>query len=95
MMMMIIILIIIIIMIIIIIIIIILWLLFMDGVQLSQSYRNTTRRKFTFYHLVPISSWYSFNRPRKDERLPASGFEFGTPGFGIQHLNYQAIALMV
>ena len=72
----------------IIIIITILWLLFMDGVQLFQSYRNTTRRKFTFYHLVPISSWYSFNRPRKDERLPASGFEFGTPGFGIQHLNH-------
>ena len=28
-----------------------LWPLFMDGVQLSQSYRATSRRQFTFYHL--------------------------------------------
>ena len=33
-----------------------LWPLFMDGVQLSQSYRATTRRQFT------RSSWYSFNQ---------------------------------
>ena len=43
--------------------------LFIDGVQLSQSYRTTTRRQFTFYHLVPRISWYSFDRPRKDARL--------------------------
>ena len=41
----------------------------MDGVQPSQGYRATTRRQFTFYHSVPRSSWYSFNRPWKDERL--------------------------
>ena len=27
-------------------------LLFMDGVQLSQGYRATARRQFTFYHSV-------------------------------------------
>ena len=31
--------------------------------------RATLRREFTFYHLVPINSWYSFYRPRKYERL--------------------------
>ena len=46
-----------------------LWPLFMDAVQLSQGYRATTRRQFTFYHLVPRSFWYSFDRPLKDERL--------------------------
>ena len=29
----------------------------------------TSRRQFTFYHSVPRNSWYSFYRPRKDERL--------------------------
>ena len=29
----------------------------------------TSRRKFNFYHSVPRNSWYSFHRPRKDERL--------------------------
>ena len=46
-----------------------LWPLFMDGAQLSQGYRATTRRQFTFYHLVPRGSCYSFNWPQKDERL--------------------------
>ena len=31
--------------------------------------RATSRRQFTFYHLVPRYSWHSFYRPRKDERL--------------------------
>ena len=31
--------------------------------------RVTSRRQFTFYHSVPRNSWYSFYRPRKDERL--------------------------
>ena len=31
--------------------------------------RATSRRQFTFYHLVPRNSWYSLYRPRKDERL--------------------------
>ena len=46
-----------------------LWPLFMDGVQLSQGYRATKRRQFTFYHSVPRNSWYSFNQPQKDERI--------------------------
>ena len=35
-----------------------LWPLFMDGVQLSQGYRATTRMHFTFYHPAPGRSWY-------------------------------------
>ena len=46
-----------------------LWPLFMDGVQLPQDYRATTRRKFTFYHKVPRNSWYSFDQPWKNERV--------------------------
>ena len=46
-----------------------LWLLFVDGVQRSQSYKATIRRNFIFYHLVPKSSWYLFNQPQKDGRL--------------------------
>ena len=30
--------------------------------------RAISRRQFTFYHQVPRYSWYSFYRPRKDER---------------------------
>ena len=32
----------------------------------------TWRRQFSFYHSVPRNSWYSFYRPRKDERLSRS-----------------------
>ena len=39
------------------------------GVQLSQGYRATTKRQFTFYHLALRTSWYSFSHPEKDERL--------------------------
>ena len=46
-----------------------LWSLFMDRVQLHQGYRATTRRQFTFNHLVPRISWYSFDQPWKDKRL--------------------------
>ena len=42
---------------------------FMDEIQLSQGYRAIMWRQFIFYHSVLRSSWYSFNRPRKDERL--------------------------
>ena len=67
-----------------------LWPLLMDGVQLSQGYRATTRRQFIF--LLLWSSWYSFDRPRKDERQfflkPPSGFKPGAPGLGLQHLNH-------
>ena len=30
---------------------------------------STSKRQFTFYHSVPRNYWYSFYRPRKDERL--------------------------
>ena len=46
-----------------------LWHIFMDGSQLSQGYRAISRRQFTFYHSVPRISWYTFNQPRKHERL--------------------------
>ena len=42
--------------------------LFMDGFNCLKA-RATSRRQFTFYHSVPRNSWYSFHRPRKDERL--------------------------
>ena len=41
----------------------------MDGVQLPQGYRATTRRQFTFYHQVPRNPWRLFDQIRKDERL--------------------------
>ena len=41
----------------------------MDGVQLSHGYRATTRRQSTFYHSVKRVTWYSLNRPQKNERL--------------------------
>ena len=44
-------------------------LFFVDGVQLPQGYGATTGRQFTFYQHVPRNSWYSFDRPWKDERL--------------------------
>ena len=44
-------------------------LLFMDGVQLSQGYRASTRRQFTFYYSAPWTSRYLFNQPCMDERL--------------------------
>ena len=45
-----------------------LWFLLMDGVQLSQGYRATTKRQFMFNHSIPKIPWYSSDRPRKDER---------------------------
>ena len=42
---------------------------FYGGTQLPQGCRATTRRQFTFYHYVSRNSWYSFDRPRKDETL--------------------------
>ena len=46
-----------------------LWTLFMDGVQLPQAYRATTKRQYIFQHLVPRSSWYSLDLSQKDKRL--------------------------
>ena len=40
----------------------------MDGVQLPQGYSHFEEVVY-FYHSVPRNSWYSFYRPRKNERL--------------------------
>ena len=42
---------------------------FIDSVQLPKVYRATTRKQFTFYHSVLKNFWYTFDQPRKDERL--------------------------
>ena len=42
---------------------------FMDGVQLSQGYRATMRKQFTFWHLLTRSLWYSTDRPPNDKTL--------------------------
>ena len=61
----------------------------------ALSYMATTRRKFTFYHFVVRSSWYSFDRNFK--RLKAkltwktrSRFEPETLGQGILRTKHQA-----
>ena len=41
----------------------------MDEIQQPEGYRATTRRQFTFYYKVTGTSWYSFDRPWRDERL--------------------------
>ena len=41
----------------------------MDRLQLPQDCRATMRKQFTFNNQVPKSSWYSFDQPRKNERL--------------------------
>ena len=46
-----------------------LWPPFMDGIQLSQGCRATTRMQYTLNHSVPRSSWYSIDQPQKNERL--------------------------
>ena len=47
----------------------ILWPLSIDGVQQSQGNRATSKRQFTFCYSVSRIFWYSFNWPRKIERL--------------------------
>ena len=42
---------------------------FIDRVQLPKVYRATTRKQFTFYDSVLKNFWYTFDQPRKDERL--------------------------
>ena len=56
----------------------------MDGVQLSQGYRATMRRQFTFYHSISRSSF-----------KPPNGFEPRSPGLEIQHLSQQDIAPLI
>lgn len=42
---------------------------FMDGFQLPQGYKATTRIQFSFYHQGTSNSWYSFDRLRKVDKL--------------------------
>ena len=46
---------------------------------MSEGFRATTWRHFTFYQWIPGSYWYSFDQPSKDERQlilePLSSFE--------------------
>ena len=64
----------------------------MDGIQLSQGYRHFeeavyflpfSSQKFLVLILSTSEGW-------KAESIlePPSGFEHGTPGLGIQHLNH-------
>ena len=43
--------------------------LFMNGAQLPQDYKASTKRQITFYHSVPRTSWHLFSWPQNDERL--------------------------
>ena len=43
--------------------------LLIDGVHLSQSYKATMQRQFTFHYQVLRGSWYSFYQPRENGRL--------------------------
>ena len=45
------------------------------------------KERVYFLRLSSQRSWYSFDRPSKDELTlePPSGFESGTPRLGIQH----------
>ena len=66
---------------------------FMDGVQLPQGYRATTRRKFTFYNLssqkLLVLIWLTSKGWKVELTLEPPGcFKHGTPGLGIQHLNH-------
>ena len=61
----------------------------MNGVQLSQGYRATMRREFTFYHLSPrefLTLIWSISEGWKVELTmePPSAFEPKTPRMGIQ-----------
>ena len=59
--------------------------------------RATLMRQFTFYHKFPkilILILLTCEGWKAESTLePPSGFELGTPGLGIQHLNRWAIAL--
>ena len=73
-----------------------LWPLFKDGVQLPQGYSHFeeavyflpfSSHKFLVLILSSSEGWKA-----ESTLEPLSGFEHGTPGLGIQHLNHQAIA---
>ena len=69
-----------------------LWRLFMDGVQLPQGYRHFEEAvyflPFSSQKLLVLilltSDWWK----AKSTLEPPSGFEYGTPGLGIQRLNH-------
>ena len=60
----------------------------MDGVQLPQGYRATTRRQFLFTFL-PGTNFIYLERIKGELTLePPAGFEPRTPWLEIQHLNH-------
>ena len=69
-----------------------LWSSFMDGGQLSQGYRATSRRQFAFTTKFPgISGTHliGIGRMRSDSTFePPCGFESGPHGLEIHCLNY-------
>ena len=72
----------------------------MDEVQLPQGYRAMTRKQFTFFtvsfQIFLVLIWLTLEGWKAESTLePASGFELGTPGLGIQRLNNHIISLWV
>ena len=63
----------------------------MDGVQLLQGYRATTRRQFAFYNKVPSEILETWKAALTLE--PPSGFEHRNPGLVIQHLGHRSIKI--
>ena len=70
----------------------------MDGVQLPQGYSHFEEAVYflsfssqSFLVLILLTSEEGWKVESTLE--PPSGFEPGTPGMGIQHLNHKAIAL--
>ena len=70
----------------------------MNGFQLSQGYRTTTRRQFSFYQYFPVvpvpgTHFIDLERVKAESTLkPPSCFELEAPGMGIQRLNLYTIA---
>ena len=68
----------------------------MDGVKLSQEYRATIRRQFSFIFKslgVPGTHFIDLERIKAESTLkPLTGFEPKTPWFGIRHPNHYATA---
>ena len=67
--------------------------LFMDGVQLPQGYRATSRRQFTFTTKLPEIPRTHFIDLRKINKAestlePPSGPKHGIPGLEIQRFNH-------
>ena len=61
-----------------------------DRVQLPKSYKDTTRRQFTFYHKspgIPGTQFIDLGRMKDEVDLGATQ-SFGTPGLGIKCPNH-------